>query len=41
MARSLIRKQWQEMLSDYYRLRGWDVETGNPTRQTLESLGLS
>ena len=32
--------KWQEMLSDYYRLRGWDIETGNPTRQTLERLGL-
>jgi aldehyde:ferredoxin oxidoreductase len=33
-------EKWQEMLSDYYRLRGWDIETGNPTRQTLENLGL-
>ncbi len=24
----------------YYRLNGWDVATGNPTRPTLESLGL-
>ena len=32
-------EKWQDMLSDYYRLRGWDIETGNPTRQTLERPG--
>ncbi|MEJ2739005.1 MAG: aldehyde ferredoxin oxidoreductase C-terminal domain-containing protein, partial [Dehalococcoidia bacterium] len=30
-----------EMLKDrYYRLRGWDVGTGRPTRKKLEELGL-
>ena len=29
-----------EMMPEYYRLRGWDVETGMPTRAKLESLGL-
>jgi aldehyde:ferredoxin oxidoreductase len=30
-----------EMLKDrYYRLRGWDVGTGQPTREKLEELGL-
>jgi aldehyde:ferredoxin oxidoreductase len=29
------------MLDDYYRLRGWDLETGYPTRGKLEELGLS
>ena len=24
----------------YYKLEGWDPETGSPTRKTLESLGL-
>lgn len=28
------------MLDDYYRVVGWDKETGVPTRRTLESLGL-
>jgi aldehyde:ferredoxin oxidoreductase len=28
------------MLDDYYRARGWDYKTGNPTRETLERVGL-
>jgi aldehyde:ferredoxin oxidoreductase len=28
------------MLDHYYRARGWDVESGNPTRETLTRLGL-
>ena len=28
-----------EMLAEYYRLRGWDVE-GRPTQQKLAGLGL-
>jgi aldehyde:ferredoxin oxidoreductase len=28
------------MLDDYYEARGWDKETGLPTRSKLESLGL-
>jgi aldehyde:ferredoxin oxidoreductase len=28
------------MLDDYYGLRGWDKETGIPTRKTLEELDL-
>jgi aldehyde:ferredoxin oxidoreductase len=28
------------MLDDYYEARGWDKETGLPTRAKLESLGL-
>ena len=30
----------EEMLDDYYEARGWDVETGIPTRDKLEELGL-
>jgi aldehyde:ferredoxin oxidoreductase len=30
-----------EALEVYYRLAGWDPETGNPTRTTLEDVGLS
>jgi aldehyde:ferredoxin oxidoreductase len=28
------------MLGEYYAVRGWDPETGQPTRETLEELGL-
>jgi aldehyde:ferredoxin oxidoreductase len=28
------------MLDEYYSVRGWDPETGRPTRETLEKLGL-
>lgn len=34
------REVLESALDTYYRLAGWDVETGNPTRDTLESLGL-
>jgi len=27
-------------LSDYYKLMGWDLETGKPTLPTLKRLGL-
>lgn len=29
-----------EFIEEYYRQRGWEVETGIPTREKLESLGL-
>ena len=29
-----------EMLDEYYRLRGWDPETGWPTREKLAELSL-
>ena len=35
------RNKFEEMKSEYYGLRGWDVETGLPTRTKLEELGLS
>ena len=28
------------MLDDYYNLRGWEKDTGFPTREKLEQLGL-
>jgi aldehyde:ferredoxin oxidoreductase len=28
------------MLDDYYRLRGWDLETGLPTKETMHRLSL-
>ena len=30
----------EPMLNDYYRLRGWDLETGLPTRETIRRLSL-
>jgi aldehyde:ferredoxin oxidoreductase len=30
----------EPMLDEYYRARGWDVETGLPTREKLEELGM-
>jgi len=30
----------EHMLDEYYRARGWDVETGLPTREKLAELGL-
>ena len=35
-----VQPVWSEMLSNYYRLLGWD-ENGVPRRETLEALGLS
>ncbi len=28
------------MKDEYYKLRGWDIETGNPTRETFVKLGM-
>jgi len=28
------------LLREYYAVRGWDPETGKPTRETLEELSL-
>jgi aldehyde:ferredoxin oxidoreductase len=32
-------QQWEQMLDDYYRLRGWD-QNGIPTSEKLKELGL-
>ncbi len=36
----LDREEFERGLDNYYRLAGWDVETGTPTRWKLEELGL-
>jgi len=36
----LDRKKYDEMRTTYYRLRGWDSDTGLPEEKTLERLGL-
>ena len=34
-------EELNKMLDEYYALHGWDQETSWPTRETLDSLGLS
>jgi aldehyde:ferredoxin oxidoreductase len=34
------QEKFSKMLDEYYEVRGWDVETGIPTRETLHELGL-
>jgi aldehyde:ferredoxin oxidoreductase len=41
MGQVLERAQFEAMKDDYYRLRGWDVITGLPTRAGLQHLGLA
>lgn len=36
----LPKEKFDLMLNEYYIVRGWDVETGFPTREKLEELGL-
>jgi aldehyde:ferredoxin oxidoreductase len=36
----ISQEELEEMLDNYYDLRGWDKQTGNPTREKLEDLGL-
>ncbi len=37
----LDRERFAKLLDEYYTLRGWDPETGRPTRARLEELALS
>jgi aldehyde:ferredoxin oxidoreductase len=36
----LERREFLLVMDEYYHLRGWDVKTGWPTRERLESLNL-
>jgi len=38
--KALDRREFIPLMDEYYRLRGWDVRTGWPTRERLESLDL-
>jgi aldehyde:ferredoxin oxidoreductase len=38
--RRYLREDLERSKSDYYKLMGWDAESGTPTRSTLERLGL-
>jgi aldehyde:ferredoxin oxidoreductase len=31
----------EKMKDDYYQMMGWDLQTGMPTRNTLEKYGLA
>ncbi len=33
-------EEWEQAVDSYYGLSGWDVQTGFPTREKLESLGI-
>ncbi len=35
-----IKPHWEFMLRNYYRLMGWDTESGKPLPDTLQKLGL-
>ncbi len=37
----LDRAKFAQLMDEYYTLRGWDPQTGRPTRARLEELGLS
>jgi aldehyde:ferredoxin oxidoreductase len=40
LGKTLDRKEFEKMKDDYYRRRGWDTETGFPTKARLQELGL-
>lgn len=37
----LDRKKFEQMKDEYYDLRGWDKQTGIPTKEKLQDLGLT
>jgi aldehyde:ferredoxin oxidoreductase len=36
----LDRDQFKPVIDEFYSLHGWDVQTGQPTKQRLDELGL-
>ena len=36
----LSHEQYDKLLDEYYRLRGCDLETGIPTKEKLQQLGM-
>ena len=36
----ISRDELKQMLDEYYTARGWDVQTGSPTREKLTELNL-
>jgi aldehyde:ferredoxin oxidoreductase len=41
MGRSLDKDRFEGFKTIFYRMEGWDVESGWPTRKLLASLGMS
>ena len=41
MGRSMDRQKFEDFKTAFYRLEGWDVSSGWPTRRTLEDLDLA
>jgi aldehyde:ferredoxin oxidoreductase len=39
--RKIDKNKFEEFKTRFYKLQGWDTNTGYPTRDTLESLGMS
>jgi aldehyde:ferredoxin oxidoreductase len=37
----LERDKFEQMMDEYYLIRGWDIKSGLQKRATLEALGLS
>jgi aldehyde:ferredoxin oxidoreductase len=40
LGRKQYREDWNDLVDLYYDRRGWDRETGWPTRETYEKYGL-
>jgi aldehyde:ferredoxin oxidoreductase len=40
LSEPLDKEQWEALKDRYYRLRGWDVDTGIPGKAKLEELGM-
>ena len=40
LAAPLEKKQWDEVVTRYYKLRGWNSQNGRPSRAKLEALGM-
>jgi aldehyde:ferredoxin oxidoreductase len=41
MGRTMDRQKFEDFKTRFYRLEGWDIESGWPTRRTLEDLDLA
>lgn len=41
LAAPLDRKKWEDLLTRYYELRGWNPENGRPTAGKLQALGMN
>jgi aldehyde:ferredoxin oxidoreductase len=40
LSEPLDRSKWEELITRYYELRGWETTSGRPTRSRLEALGM-